>query len=117
VNHQILLNILPSFGINNSSLNWFKSYLHSRKQSVKINEVNGNTYGIKNGVPQDSVLGPIQFIIYINEICDINFDGSIVTYAEDTCLLFSHKSWDGVYEKACRGFNQIINILKIEIYL
>lgn len=111
MNHQILLNILPSFGINNSSLNWFRSYLHNRKQSVKINEVNGNTYGIKSGVPQGSVLGPILFIIYINEICDINFDGSIVTYADDTCLLFSHKSWDGVYEKACRGFNQIINIL------
>jgi len=111
VNHQILFNILPSFGINNSSLNWFKSYLHNRKQSVKINEVNGNTYGIKNGVPQGSVLGPILFIIYINEICNINFDGSIVTYADDTCLLFSHKSWGGVYEKACRGFNQIINFL------
>jgi hypothetical protein len=85
--------------------------LHNIKQSVKINEVNVNIYGIKNGVPQGSVLGPILFIIYINEICNINFDGSIITYADDTCLLFSQKSWDGVYEKACRGFNQIINIL------
>jgi len=90
VNHEISLNILPSFGINNLSLNWFKNYLHNRKQAVKINEVNGSTYGIKNGVPQGSVLGPILFIIYINEICNINFDGSIVTYADDTCLLFSY---------------------------
>jgi hypothetical protein len=65
VNDQILLNILTSFGINNSSLNWFKSYLHNRKQSVKINEVNSSMYGIKNGVPQGSVLGPILIIIPI----------------------------------------------------
>jgi hypothetical protein len=65
MNHQILLNILPSFGINNSSLNWFKSYLHNREQSIKINEVNGSIYGIKNDAPQGSVLGPILFIIYI----------------------------------------------------
>lgn len=112
VNHDILLNILPSFGIKCSSLNWFKSYLHNRKQLVKINEVNGNTCVIKSGVPQGSVLGPILFIIYINDICEVNIDGSIITYADDTCLLFSHKTWDGVYEKAHQGFRQISNRLK-----
>jgi len=91
VNHEILLNILPSFGINNLSLNWFKSYFFNKRQSVKTNEVNGSIYGIKNGVPQGSVLGQFLFIIYINKICNINFDGSIVTYANDTCLLFSYK--------------------------
>lgn len=47
----------------------------------------------------------IQIIIirFINEICNINFNGTIVTYADDTCLLFSHESWDEFYEKACSG--------------
>ena len=104
VNHDILYFY--------SSLNWFKSYLHNRKQLVKINEVNGNTCVIKSGVLQGSVLGPILFIIYINDICEVNIDGSIITYADDTCLLFSHKTWDGVYEKAHQGFRQINNRLK-----
>lgn len=47
-------------------------------------------------------MGPIIFIIYINEICDINYDWSIVTYADDTSHLFSHKSWDGVGRRYMR---------------
>lgn len=92
VDHDILLNILPSFGITKCSLTWFKSYLTNRKQTVKMNGKNGNMYEIKYGVPQGSILGPILFILYINEICDLNIEVSIVTYADDTCLLFSHNT-------------------------
>jgi hypothetical protein len=110
-NREILLNILPSVGINNSSLKWIKNYLQNRKQTVKINEINESKYEIKNSVSQGSILGPILCIIYINEIYDIKIEGSIVTYAGNTCLLFSHKSWYWVYEKACRDFSLIIKSL------
>jgi len=56
VDHKVLLNILPSFGINNQSLNWFLSDLKDRTQMVMLNDVLENELGIKCGVPQGSVL-------------------------------------------------------------
>jgi len=105
IQHDTLLQILPNFGVNNNSLLWFKSYISNRKQMVKLNDVISNTSSIEYGVPQGSVLGPILFIIYINAICDLDIGGKIVTYADDTCLLFSGKSWEGVFLKATKGLN------------
>jgi len=86
--------------INGSNLNLFKRFLHNIKQTVKINKLNGNSCVIKYDVPQDRILEPILFILYnIIEIYDASIDGSIVPYADDTCLFFSQSYWmeNGVY--------------------
>lgn len=70
--HTELLKILPSFGITKDSLMWFESYLMNRKQVVSINGVLSNEGVIKYGVPQGSVLGPVLFILYINNICNLS---------------------------------------------
>jgi len=75
---------------------------------VKTNGVNGNMCEINYGLPRGSLLGTILFILYINEICDINIEGSIVTYANDACLHFSHNTWEGVYEKSINGFRKVL---------
>lgn len=111
VNHNELCNILPSFGLKNNSLKWFKNYLENRKQLVQINDSKGDEMNIQCGVPQGSVLGPILFILYINAICDLKINGQIVTYADDTCLLFSGDSWDEVRSIATKEFKKVINYL------
>jgi len=88
VSHVELVNILSNFGIKNSSLKWFKSYLLGRKQKVKINNITGEKILITFGVSQGSVLGPILFILYINSVCNLLIDGHIVTYVDDTIVFF-----------------------------
>ena len=81
-----------------------------------INGVLSNEGVIKYGVPQGSVLGPVLFILYINNICNLSIDGLITTYADDTCLLFSSNTWDNVHHKATIGVNNIFKELKLKKY-
>lgn len=108
VNHAELL---KTYLVTKDSLMWFESYLMNRKQVVSINGVLSNEGVIKYGVPQGSVLGPVLFILYINNICNLSIDGLITTYADDTCLLFSSNTWDNVHHKTSIGVNNIFKEL------
>lgn len=95
VSVPILIQKLEKIGIRGTPLDLFKDYLTDRKQSVKIGQFISNVTSVSYGVPQGSVLGPTLFLIYINNLCELNLaNGNIFAYADDTALVFSGDSWE-----------------------
>ena len=86
INHDILFNKLQYYGIRGLPLLWFKNYLYDRKQSVKINNTTSTYRPMKCGVPQGSILGPILFLIYINDINNSTNAFDFRLFADDTNL-------------------------------
>ena len=89
IDHRILLRKLYSYGIRGSMLKWMESYLTDRSQYVVIDGKVSQTRGIKCGVPQGSILGPLLFIISVNDICNVSPMLFKILYADDTCVLIS----------------------------
>ena len=92
VDHEILLSKLDHYGIRGISNNWFRSYLTNRQQYVTINGEDSNLRIMKFGVPQGSVLGPLLFLIYINDLYLSIKHSTARHFADDTCLLIKNKS-------------------------
>lgn len=112
----ILLQKLEHIGIRGLQLNFFRDYLSNREQCVRIGEYVSSNAPISYGVPQGSILGPTLFIIYLNDLlCLKDFPGKIISYADDTALIFTADTWDDVYEQGQCGFSLVQNWLKQNI--
>ena len=92
VNHGILIEKLNHYGICNNASNWILSYLCNRSQHVKLNGAESTNKNVTCGVPQGSILGPLLFIIYINDMHKALLNSKVFHFADDTNLLFSSKT-------------------------
>ena len=92
--HDILLCKLSAYGLSESSVNLLKNYLSNRKQQIKIEGVVSEWANISKGVPQGSILGPLLFNVFINDIFYFIKKGTLYNYADDNTLSFAHPDYD-----------------------
>ena len=107
IDHGILLQKLHAMGIRGTNLLWFQDYLSNRKQFVQIDGVNSFIMNIKIGVPQGSILGPILFLIYINDLPSVTSLFSSL-FADDTKLVATHSDLVSLYDYANAEFQKVV---------
>ena len=95
VDHNILLDKLEHYGICGVALDGVRSYLSNRLQFVQVNGQCSSPQTICCGVPQGSILGPLFFLLYINDLNNVSTVVELILFADDTNLFMSHK--DPVY--------------------
>ena len=89
VDHDLLINKLESYGLGNTELDCFQSYLSDRKQVVSIGKETSHYCSITSGVPQGSILGPLLFVLFTNDLSKVLTQCQILMYTDDTVMYFS----------------------------
>ena len=119
VDHSILCDKLKAMGIG--SVEWFQSYLSDRMQTVQVNDTYSNIEQITCGVPQGSILGPLLFLCYVNDMSlSISSDCKLMLYADDSAILFSHKEVNVISDRLGKELRSCSNWLidnKLSLHL
>ena len=109
VNHGILIDKLARYGIRNTALSWIEDYLRNRVQFVSFDNVNSRYLSVNCGVPQGSILGPLLFLLYINDIVNVSTLLTPIIYADDTNVFIKGKD----IQEAAKNMNyELTKIVK-----
>ena len=104
--HHILLKKMKYLGFSKNTITWFKSYLCERKFRISINTSYSSPSNLLCGIPQGSILGPLLFLLYINDLPQA-FVSDLLLYADDTCIVFQHKSKIEIEKQLIRDFSSL----------
>jgi len=117
IEHKLLLKKLEYLGFSSNAVTLIKSYLDNRKQCVRLNQTLSPCRLNKFGVPQGSVLGPLLFIIYLNDIYTLSLHGQVITYADDTCILLHHTELNTLFKNANEDLLKINKWMSLNSFL
>lgn len=112
VNHELLLEKLIAYGLRGQVNNLLRSYLTNRAQVVEIDGVRSKEKNIEFGVPQGSVLGPLLFLLFVNDLPDIDERNSIEMFVDDISYLCSHKNKEELIMYAQKMLDGFVNWFK-----
>ena len=115
LDHKILTQKLKHYGADELAISWFTSYLSGRKQALNINGTVSDWKTITTGVPQGSVLGPLLFLIYINDIINASKTAQAILFADDTSLIFTSKNLLTHQPKTNEDWNLLANKIAQEL--
>ena len=91
LDHGVLLKKMKYFGFPASVIEWFESYLSNKTFLVCIGNVFSEAGTLKYGVPQGCILGPLLFLLYVNDLPESLSDAGFYLYANDNCIFYQHK--------------------------
>ena len=119
VNHKILFKKLKALGLNQIAINWFVSYLRDREQIVDIAGTYSQACNIACGVPQGSILGPLLFLIYVNDM-NASVKCKLILYVDDSALLVSGKDVvkiEQVLSRELKALNEWLEENRLSLHL